>query len=84
VIENNLNTINIYPNPVSSFATLMYQNPGHKVYNLRIMNINGETVRTINNITGNKIVIEKGNLTIGIYFIEIKGDKIYRSKFLIK
>jgi hypothetical protein len=83
MIENNLNTINIYPNPVTGFATLMYQNPGHKVYNLKIMNIKGETVRTINNITDNKLVIEKGNLTSGIYFIEIRGEKTFRSKFLI-
>ena len=84
IIGNRINNINIYPNPVSDFATIEFSNPGNKVYSLKITDITGKTVRNINNIAGSKIIIGKENLTKGIYFIELSGDKVFKSKFLIR
>ena len=82
--QNNWNELSIYPNPLNTSATITYPNSENKVYNLTLTNINGKTVRKINHITDNKIVIEKGSLPSGIYFIELKGDKIHRGKIIVE
>ncbi len=84
IAENIFNKVNIYPNPISDFGTIEFQNTGNNLYNLKIMDINGKTVRCINNITDNKIIIKKGDLSRGLYFVEITGIHKYRSKFFIK
>jgi hypothetical protein len=84
ITENFIGEVKIYPNPVSDVATIEFQNPGNNAFNIKIVNINGETVRSIDDITGGKVVVEKGNLKSGIYFIEVKGDHNYHVKFLIK
>ncbi|OQX72720.1 MAG: hypothetical protein B6D61_13365 [Bacteroidetes bacterium 4484_249] len=83
-MENMVDNISIYPNPVLDFATIKFRNSENKVYNLIIRDITGKTVKRKNNITGSKTIIKKGNLKKGIYFIELNGDKIFRSVFIIK
>lgn len=76
--------IYIYPNPLNTTAILEFPNPGKKTYSVTLINISGKTVRSYNSITDNKIIIEKGNLPGGIYFIELKGNKIFRDKIIIE
>lgn len=76
--------LNIYPNPMNATAVIEFPNPDNKNYNLTMTNINGETVRSIQNITGNQLAIEKGNLSGGIYFIELRGEKTYRGKIVVE
>jgi hypothetical protein len=76
--------MNIFPNPFNSRTTMEFSNPDNKIYNLTITNINGKTLRTINHINGNKVIIEKGNLSSGIYFVELRGDKVFRDKIIIE
>ena len=74
---NNLTAgqLNIYPNPVINTATIEFLNPNNRNFTLNITNLNGQVVKTITNITNNKVMIEKGNLPSGVYFIELLGDK---------
>ncbi len=76
--------LNIYPNPVTNTATVEFFNPNNKNYVLNITNLNGQVVKTITNITDNKVTIEKGNLQSGIYFIELKGNKYQYGRIVIK
>ncbi len=82
--KNNWGEITIYPNPVTTTATIEFPNPENKAYNLTLTNISCKTMQTINHITGNKILIEKGNLSSGIYYIELRGDKVFRDKIIIE
>lgn len=63
----------IYPNPFNSSATILFDS---EVINaeLNIYNLQGQIVRSVNNISGNKIEIERGNLERGNYFIRLTQD----------
>ncbi len=82
--QNNWDKITVYPNPLKTSATIEFQNPENKAYTLALTNINGKALRTINHITDNKVKIEKNDLPSGIYFIELRGDKIFRDKIIIE
>jgi hypothetical protein len=47
---------------------------GDDNYNLTIMDITGRIVRQMNGVTGN-VVIERGNMTAGIYMMTVVNDK---------
>jgi len=44
----------------------------------------GQIVKTIHNITDNKITINKENLQSGIYLIKIDGEKLFSGRLIIK
>jgi len=76
--------ISIYPHPVSDMATLEFPNPDNKSYSLILTDLTGKVVRTIGQITGSQLELNRGNLTPGTYIIELRGVKIYRGKLLIE
>jgi len=63
----------IYPNPFNSSATISF---GSTIVNaeLNIYNLHGQKVKTINNISGDKVKIDRSNLPNGIYFIRLTQD----------
>ena len=76
--------VNIFPNPFNSSTTIQFNstiNNGE----LNFYNIDGQKIKTINNISGDQIKIEKGNLSFGIYFYELKQgrENISTGKFII-
>ena len=64
--------INIYPNPVRNILTIETQN----ISTVKILNINGEIVKTINNINS-RINVDLSSLTQGIYFVKV-GAKVQK------
>jgi len=78
------NIISIFPNPINTSAVIEFPNPENNAYDLILTDINGKTVKNFNDITGNKIIIKKGGLRKGIYFIELRGNKILRGKIIIE
>ena len=84
IIDNESHKIKIYPNPLTNIATLEFPNPENKIFTLILTDINGKRIRFVENITDGKITIEKRNLRRGIYFIELKGNKTFRSKLLVE
>ena len=82
--QSNWNKISIYPNPLSTSATIEFPNSENKKFSIIITNSSGKIVYSIINITDSKIEIEKGDLLSGIYFVEAKGDSIYRGKMIVK
>lgn len=88
---NNFCTISIFPNPMTITATLTIPNFNTKTKEpLQIMDITGKTVKSIstsnvkhdNNNT--EIVIDKGDLKPGVYFVELNADRTYRGKLIIE
>lgn len=63
----------IYSNPSNSSITL--QTSGNfKQANLTICNSFGQTVRQVNDISGQHITISSDNLTSGMYFVQLKEE----------
>ena len=63
--------LTIYPNPFSSSASInstAFLNSAE----LTIFNIYGQKVKTVSNLSGTTIKIERENLNSGIYFYELK------------
>lgn len=84
-------TIFIAPNPMANTTTLTIPNFNTKTTEpLQIMDITGKVVKIINisnvKFDNNKaeIVIERGDLKPGVYFVELKTDRTYRGKLIIE
>ncbi|MBI5217360.1 MAG: T9SS type A sorting domain-containing protein, partial [Bacteroidia bacterium] len=75
--------LSVFPNPFNNKTTVEFTNPDNSLYKLKISDVTGKIVRTIDNIKNNKIELEKGNLLNGFYIIEVTGEKIFRGKIII-
>lgn len=74
----------IYPNPLTDFSTLEFDNPNHNNFTLTLYNTQSRIVRTIPYITMNTVIIRKENLTTGLYFFQLNIDKdVYATGRLI-
>ncbi len=73
--ENNFNNAFVlYPNPFTTKTTLQFDNPKNENCTLTIYNMQGQTVRTITNITTGKVEIERQNMMSGLYFFQLHTD----------
>jgi len=77
-------TMLIYPNPFTNTTNILFPNPESSEYTLIIRNLSGRTVRIIDNITSSRYMLNKEDLANGYYLIELRGDKIYRGRFVIE
>lgn len=75
-IENLAETQSSYafPNPFSEFTTLKFENSKNEKHNLAVYNSLGQIQLSINNITSDRIKIEKTNLKNGLYFFKLWTD----------
>lgn len=82
--ENNSSTeLNVYPNPFSLETNLQTKLP-LKNATLTLSNVFGQTVRQIENITTQNIILHRDNLPCGVYFIQLKeAHKIIAAKRII-
>jgi len=69
------NRIKVYPNPVLDHATVEFSNPEGLNYNLNIYNHVGQLVRSLSNLSSERIRIEKEELAVGIYLIELRNAR---------
>jgi hypothetical protein len=75
--------LNIYPNPFAFQTTIEFPNPEGREYRLTIRDISGKVVRVLR-FTGDRILIDRGDLSPGLYSVELSGKKIFRDKFIIR
>lgn len=75
-IQNNSESINVFPNPSSDFITIQYPNPENKIFTLLIYNAMGQEVRKIENISGSEVKIESANWQSGLYFFRMQDKNI--------
>ncbi len=86
VVDGNLSTISVAPNPMNQFATIRIDGlKGSTDVDLIITNILGEKVKTLSHQT-NIISINRNDLSSGIYFYELKnnGKKIGNGKIVME
>jgi len=74
--------LQIYPNPVSSKATLFFPNPLSKEYHVSIIDTNGKLVYS-KMINTSLFEIERGILKEGVYLVRLSGEDLYEGKIVI-
>jgi len=76
VSENeDLNNFKLFPNPISDYSILEFNNSTSENHTLKLYDIQGRIVRTITNIKSNQVIIKKDNLINGIYFFQLYTNK---------
>ena len=82
-MRNTTNTFSVSPNPAGSSVTLF---SAMKNCDVKIMDITGKAVHEIKSITTFPLMVERGNLPAGIYFIELKSleGKTERGKLVLE
>lgn len=78
---NNAIGINIYPNPFTFQTTITFIEEQNNCI-IKMMDVLSNEIQTIN-FTGKQVIIEKGEMSTGIYFLNIKTEKGTLSKKLI-
>lgn len=67
----------VYPNPFSQSAVLMFEMQAGKNYSLEIVSPDGKLIRNIENVSSGKVVIDRKNISSGIYFVRLRsGNEI--------
>ena len=75
----------IFPNPFTNATTVVFDNEEQAPYELVLYDVLGNQVRVMEGITTNEVLIEKGNLTPGVYFITLQGNgKALRGKLMVE
>ena len=64
----------LYPNPFNNTATLAFENPQNNNHHLGIFNTMGQLVLSIDNIKGNKVLIDRKELQTGLYFYQLQNE----------
>ena len=89
--ENIISTVNIFPNPFTTHATIKFS---HQLTSacLRVYNMFGELVVEQRNISGSTLTLTRGNLAGGVYVYEVwdpegngagKSQKVCAGKAII-
>lgn len=65
----------VFPNPTNQTATLKFNNSTKDNFTLTLFDSKGNLMRTVHNITADKVEIDRQNLTRGLYFFRLQSDK---------
>jgi hypothetical protein len=81
---NQINQINIYPNPANNFVKIAPLKSTENVY-IKIFNSNGFTTDCNTYSSMNEININTTDFPEGLYFVQVtSSDKIYSGKFIVQ
>ena len=83
-INNAENGLRIYPNPFNLITTIEFPNPEQSEYSFSVTDLAGRVVYVHGKINTCAIEFNRNDLPAGVYFIELRGDKIYRAKLVIE
>lgn len=75
----------LYPNPMISSSDLVFHNPKNERYKFQLYSASGELVLQLDAVFGNRLQIQKGNLSSGLYLYKIANESGFMAtgKFLI-
>ncbi len=82
--EQGITEIISYPNPFTYWTQIDFENPTKYPYQLKVTDISSKIVRMVNGIRDNKVILLRDNLPQGFYLFELKGDNVYRGKFVVR
>lgn len=76
--------LSAFPNPFDQYTRVVFPNKSNETFSLILTDLSGKVCRITEGITGSEYVLNKAGLRPGLYFIELKGSKIYRGKLVIE
>jgi hypothetical protein len=76
--------IQAYPNPFSEMTKIEFSNPTQAAYELAVYNLEGKKVREIRQITDSEVILTRDDLKTGFYLFELRGEKTYRGKLVVR
>ncbi len=76
--------LKLFPNPFSQSTTISFPNPSRESYSIVLTDLSGKVYRIKDGITTSEYVVRRADLKPGLYFIELRGPKIYRGKLVIE
>jgi hypothetical protein len=82
--EKSETPVRIYPNPFNDWTVIKFNNPEKYLYSLYITDISGKICRIVEKLTTPEFILERDDLTPGIYFVELRGPEIFRGKIVIE
>lgn len=65
------NDFKVMPNPFQSQTLVTWNNKGNETFQATLLNLTGQIVRGYQNLKGESLLVEKGDLIPGIYFLRI-------------
>jgi hypothetical protein len=69
---NDKTSFKLFPNPTNNKSTLQFDNAKKEICTLTLYDFYGKIVQSINNITSDQVVIEKKDLTNGLYYFVLQ------------
>ncbi len=88
IYNNDLPKLNVfaYPNPFTEYTTIEMNDSKNREFSMKLLNSQGQIIRSINNITVGQIRIERDNLASGLYFFQLSTDRqlVAAGKLIIK
>jgi len=72
-----------FPNPFSEKTTIMFSNQRHLPFTFQMFDAGGCEIRRFRNIRKESIEIFREQLTPGIYYYRLTGNKIYHGKIIL-
>ncbi|MDB4286202.1 T9SS type A sorting domain-containing protein [bacterium] len=81
-----LTGVQVYPNPFTGTTTLTFSNEANKSYQIDIINISGQVVKSYGDIKGDTHEISSDGLHSGIYFLTIRNreGEVFTEKLVVK
>jgi hypothetical protein len=76
--------ISVYPNPTNNTACIYFDNPVHKLYQLRVYDAYGKLAYAKNDISGEKVFLTREMLAPGMYIIELFGEHILHARLIMQ
>jgi hypothetical protein len=76
-------SFNVYPNPSTGVFTIELNNATEEMTSIQIVNIMGEEVEVVNNLSTNSYSVDLSNLTEGVYYARINAGKQIATKKIV-
>lgn len=85
IVENSFEaSVSISPNPNNGIFVININTPNSKNINVNVVNVLGETIKTIHTVVGNGEQLDFSELCNGVYYLQINlGDRIVVKKVII-
>ena len=76
--------VGVYPNPFSDQARITFPNPDRESFTMRIYDLSGKIVGSIDNIFESEVLLNRGQLSDGYYILELRGSETYRRNLILR
>jgi len=74
----------IYPNPFDIETKIIWKNESGNPCSLYLMDMKGSVIREVHNLYETEYTLKREELSKGMYFIKIVGDKTMQDKIIVK